>query len=200
MNRGTGNRRSGQMHGPTTAQLAQRMRGLERRLTGFKTIPRDNPPAFVALPWNSFTYEVTNESGQAGASQIITVQEILAQLATRCALATTPPEVANVRVKVQSCQVWCTVAGALVQPDIETTFYELSGEAAAASQQARSIQRDLGTLNKPAKVGYVYPSADRREIIADDLAALKVVSTVVVPAGARVTARVQVLWQSSFES
>lgn len=197
MTRGTRRARGGRAP-PSTSQLAMRMRNLEKRLTGYKTIPQDNPPAFVQLPWNSFTFEVTQTGDAPGITQIITIGTILTQIATKCGLSIEPPNVANVRVKVQSAQVWCTVAATLLQPDMEVKFYELSGEPIAANQQARSIQRDLGTLNKPAKVGYVFPNADKREIIGtDDVAALKVLSAEAVAGGSRLTSRVQVLWQSS---
>lgn len=175
-----------------------RINNLERRLTGFKTTPQDNPPAFVQLPWNSFTYERTDTiSDIASPSSTVTVNDVLVQLAARCALAADPPNVANVRVKVQGCQVWMTVGSTLLVPDMEVKFFELSGES-AASQQVRSTQRDLGTLNKPAKAGYQYPSADKREIIAEEGTQLKIVETTAAEAGGNITSRVQVLWQSSF--
>ena len=182
---------------PNNAQLARRLRDMERRMTGYKTVPANNPPAFVQLPWNTFTYEKTQTAGQALAAQVTTVQDILVQIAAKIALATEPPTVANVRVKVQSAQVWCTVADQLIHPDMEVAFYELSGESSATTQQPRSTQRDLGTLNMPAKCGYTYPIADQREIVADDLTLLKVVKATAVQAGSVLTTRVHVLWQSS---
>jgi len=199
MNRNGNRRRQAQNEAPipNNAQLARRMRDMERRMTGYKTVPANNPPAFVQLPWNSFTYEKTQTAGQAGAAQITTVNDILVQIAAKVCLSTEPPTVANVRVKVQSCQVWCTVADTLLHPDMEVTFYELSGESSANQQQPRSTQRDLGTLNMPAKCGYTYPIADSREIIADDLTLLKVAKAQAIQAGSVLTTRVHVLWQSS---
>jgi len=175
-----------------------RINNLERRLTGFKTTPQDNPPAFVQLPWNSFTFERTDTlTDPKQLVSVITVQDIIIQIAAKCGLATTPPDVANVRVKVQGCQVWMTVGSTLLVPDMEVRFFELSGET-ASGQQVRSTQRDLGTLNKPAKVGYQFPSADKREIIAEGGVQLKVVQTTAAEAGGNITSRIQVLWQSSF--
>jgi len=190
-------RRGGFGAPPSTAQLSMRINGLERRLTGFKTTPQDNPPAFVQLPWNSFTYERTDTISDPNLlTSTVTVQDIIIQIANKCALSTNPPTVANVRVKVQGCQVWMTVGATLLVPDMEVRFFELSGET-AANQQVRSTQRDLGTLNRPAKVGYQFPSADRREVIAEAAVQLKVVETTAVEVGGNITSRVQVLWQSS---
>lgn len=180
----------------TAEQVSTRVTMLERRLNGHKTIPQDNPPAYVSLPWNNFTYEKTQEAGQALAAQVTTVNDILVQLAARCGLSTSPPDVADVRVKVQSCQVWGTVGGTLLVPEIAVEFFELSGET-AANQRPRNTQRDVGTLNKPAKVGYTFPLADRKEVVADDLTLLKVASAIAIYAGTNLTTRIQVLWQSS---
>merc|ERR1712100_479765 len=170
---------------------------MERRLTGRKTVPQDNPPAYVALPWNSFTYEKTWEAGQAGAIQSTTVQEIISQIVARVCLADTPPRVADVRLKVLSCQTWGTVGATLLVPELLAEFFELSGES-TTTQRPRSSQRDIGTLNKPAKAGYVYPVADQREIVADENVLLRVADVTAVYQGMNLTTRVQVLWQSSF--
>lgn len=180
------------------AKLASRITNLEHKLTGRKTVPHDNPPAYVALPWNSFTYERTQEAGQAGAVQSTTVQDVLAQIVARCGLADTPPRVADVRVKVLSCQVWGTVGGTLLVPELLAEFFELSGET-TTTQRPRSSQRDIGTLNKPAKAGYIYPISDQREIVADDNVALRVADVTAVYQGMNLTTRVQVLWQSSLQ-
>jgi len=189
--------RGGGARAPTTSQLHLQIKNMERRLTGYKTTPSENPTAFVQLPWNSFTFERTNVTVADFATETVTVNDILVQLAAKCGLAATPPTVAIVRVKVQSAQVWCTVASTLLQPDIQVAFFELSGEATPTAQQPRSTQRDLGTLNKPARCGYSFPSADKREIISEAATLLKVVSTDAVTSGSAITTRVQVLWQSS---
>lgn len=181
------------------ARLANRITTLEHKLNGRKTVPQDNPPAYVALPWNSFTYEKTQEAAQAEVVQSTTVQDILAQIVTRCGLADTPPRVADVRIKVLSCQTWGTVGGTLLVPEILAEFFELSGET-ITTQRPRSSQRDIGTLNKPAKAGYVYPIQDQREIVADDNVALRVADVTAVYQGMNLTTRVQVLWQSSIST
>jgi len=180
------------------ARLASRLTNLEHKLNGRKTIPQDNPPAYVALPWNSFTYEKTQEAGQANAVQSTTVQDVLAQVVARCGLADAPPRVADVRVKILSCQTWGTVGSTLLVPEILSEFFELSGET-VTTQRPRSSQRDIGTLNKPAKAGYVFPVQDQREIVADDNVALRVADVTAVYQGMNLTTRIQILWQSSIQ-
>ena len=178
----------------TNAQVVQRLTNLEHRLTGHKTIPQDNPPAYVALPWNSFTYEKTQIAGSAGADQVTTIAEIQVQLFARCGLQGQPTP-ANVSVKVQSAQVWGSAGQTLMAPEISTKFFELSGES-PTSQAARSQQRDVGTLTKPAKTGYAFPVSDRKEITGDQ-PTLKVVEAIAIYEGMYMTTRVQILWQAS---
>jgi len=178
------------------ARLANRITTLEHKLSGRKTVPQDNPPPYVALPWNNFTYEKTQEAGQAGAVQSTTVQSIFAQLVSRVMLSDTEPNIADVRVKVLGCQVWGTVGGTLLVPEILAEFFELNGES-ATSQRPRSSQRDIGTLNKPAKAGYVFPIQDQREIVAGENVNVRVADVTAIYQGMNLTTRVQVLWQSS---
>jgi len=178
------------------ARLANRIRTLEHKLSGRKTVPQDNPPAYVSVPWNNFTYEKTQEAGQAGAVQSTTVQSIFAQIVARCGVSDTEPNIADVRCKVLSCQVWGTVGGTLLVPELKAEFFELSGES-VTSQRPRSTQRDIGTLNKPAKAGYVYPMQDQREIVAGENVNVRVADVTAVYQGMNLTTRVQVLWQAS---
>lgn len=185
-------RNSNRGHRRTQSMIVdQRIRQLERRLTGHKTTPALNPPAFVQRPWNSWTFEQLDTTTTDLQGSTVTVATILAQIRARLALT----EQSDIRIKVQSSQVWCTASG-LVYPDLEATFYELSGEV-AAEQFPRSTQRDKGTLNAPARCGYSYPSADRRDILGTPNAALSVVTGVATEAGSNITFRVQVLWQTS---
>jgi len=172
--------------------LDQRFRNLERRLTGHKTVPATNPPAFVQLPWNSWTFERTDSTTSDLQGINITVGDVLTQIRSRLQLA----DSADIRIKVQSSQIWCTAAG-LVYPDLEATFYELLGETTANQQNPRSTQRDKGTLNMPARCGYMYPSADKREIVGSPQSGLIISNGVATSTGSELTFRIQVLWQSS---
>jgi hypothetical protein len=170
----------------------QRFKELERRLTGHKTVPAPNPPAFVQLPWNSWTFERldTTTADLQGAS--ITVSDVITQIRGKLLLT----EGSDIRIKVQSAQIWCTASG-LIYPDLEATFYELVGETTASNQYPRSTQRDKGTLNMPARTGYTYPSADKREVLGSPQGALIISTGVASELGSNITFRVQVLWQTS---
>merc|ERR1712006_23258 len=97
---------------------------------------------------------------------------------------------ADIRIKVQSAQIWCT-ASTLVYPDLEATFYELVGESTSTNQYPRSTQ------NMPARCGYNYPSADKREVLGAPESGLIVSTGVATDTGSNLTFRVHVLWQSS---
>lgn len=170
----------------------QRFRELERRLTGHKTVPAINPPAFVQLPWNSWTFERTETTSSDLQGFNITVNDVLGQIKSRLLLG----DGADVRIKVQACQIWVTASGLLL-PDLEATFYELVGQSTPTNQYPRSTQRDIGTLNMPARCGYQYPSADKREVLGAPDSGLIISNGVATSSGSNLTFRVQVLWQAS---
>jgi len=171
----------------------QAVRNLERRITGHRTVPANNPPPFVERPWNSWTFERMDNTTGVLQGFNITVGDIINQIRGKCAIA---EEGNQILIKIQSCQVWCTASN-LIVPDISVTFYEIAGETLSIDQNARSSQRDKGTLNMPAKCGYVYPSSDRKDILNGARANLLVVNAVATELGSNITFRVQVLWQSS---
>lgn len=175
------------------SRAMQAVRNLERRMTGHRTVPANNPPAFVERPWNSWTFERLD--GTTGDLQgiNITVGDIISQIRSKCAIAEGNTQIL---VKIQSSQVWCT-ASTLIVPDMSVTFYELAGETSSTEQNVRSAQRDKGTLNMPAKCGYVYPASDRKDILGSSRAGLLICNAVATATGSNLTFRVQVLWQSS---
>ena len=178
---------------PTEMQLSRRFNALEKRLTGSKTVPAMNPPAFVQLPWNSWTFERLDTTTSDFEKVTITVNDIIEQIRGRLQFKAVTD--CNIRIKVQSAQIWVT-ASSLVYPDLEASFFELSGES-SSTQQPRSSQRDKGTLNLPARCGYMFPSSDRREILSVDDAALLVMTGTPLTTGSNITLRCQVLWQAS---
>lgn len=185
----------GRNNGPQHVTTA--IRQLERRLTGHKTVPANNPPAYVQRPWNSWTFERTEITTADLQGYSITVGDIINQIRAKCNIAADNQGVANqILIKVQSSQIWCTASG-LILPDVDAAFYELSGEKVATAQNERSSQRDKGTLNMPAKVGYMYPNADRKDIFGPAEAALLVCNAIATESGSNLIFRVQVLWQSS---
>lgn len=182
------NKRS--VRGPQPNSLA--MKAIERRFNGYKTSPAPNPPTFVKLPWNSFTYEkVTTASPNT-----VRVTDVLSQLAQTCGLIIGGASGnADIRIKVQSAQVWATGTTATTVPALSVNFNEMSIGSAIGNQYPRSTQSDRGTTLMPAKAGYTYPNSDRKQILgATDGDQIIVAAT--VGATTSCTARVQVLWNS----
>lgn len=190
--RGQGRRGARNPNTGRNSAVHQQIKALERRLTGHKTVPAANPPSFVQVPWNSWTFEREEQTTTDLQGFNITVADVINQIKGRLGFS----DGADVRIKVQSGQIWCT-ASTLIYPDIEGAFYELAGEVSSLRQSVRSTQRDKGTLNMPARVGYAYPSADRREILGSDDAGLIIANGVASQAESRVTFRLQVLWNSN---
>lgn len=172
------------------------LRALRRDLTGHKTVPPPIPTTFVQLPWNNWTFERASASQASGSFTEITVQDVIDQIVNRIGIKDTDPK-AQVRIKVQSAQAYVTADG-LTYPDVETEFYELAGQTTGVVQYPRSIQRDKGTLNMPARTGFTYSLADRREILGAPEGTLKVLkATDSSGQGSTVTVRVHVLWCST---
>jgi len=155
-------------------------------------VPSPVPRAFVQIPWNSWTYEFSEDVPAASANTplTVTVTKILQNLTDNIGLDST----ASIRVKVLSAQVWVTASG-LQYPSLTADFYEINGNTANAAS-IRSTQSDKGTLNMPARAGYVYPVSDSRDVLNTGDGGLRVVVVPVGSEGAKCTIRVQILWQS----
>jgi len=166
------------------------MKSIERRINGYRTNPAPNPPTFVKIPWNSFTYErVTTAS-----PNVVSVNDVLSQLAQVCGLVySTPSGNADIRIKVQSAQVWATGTTATSVPTLSVNFNEMT--TGSATQYPRSTQSDRGTTLMPAKAGYTYPNSDRKQILGGADAGQTVVAAS-VGASTSCTVRVQLLWNS----
>lgn len=182
--------RGGATH--NTARLHQEMQALKNSINGRKTTPSAVPRAFVQIPWNSWTFERTNTTNADLVEEFVTINDIATQLRNKIGLDTT----ADLRIKIHSAQIWATVSSTLLQPDLTCRFYEINGESSNAPP--RCEKRDLGTLNMPAKCGYIYPSTDQREIIRPgDSGSARVCSGAAVTQGTAITTRVQILWQQT---
>lgn len=164
-------------------------------MLGHKIVPTANPPVYVERPWNSYTFQRTDTTTGDLEAVEINVGDIVTNLRGRLNINPVGQgDVGNeISLKIQEARVWCTAPG-LVLPDLETTFYEISYNG---SQSARHTQRDQGTLNMPAKVGYAWPIADSKEVLGSgDLTKLVCVSRA-TDTGSAVTHRVHILWRSS---
>jgi len=174
------------------APMRAQVRRLKHDIMGHEIKPPQDPTSFVELPWNSWTYERTDTTASADSGDNVTVKNIIDQLRARVGLSST----AVVRIKVQSARIWCTAVGpTFAHPDMRGIFYEVNGQGTSAT--ARSTQRDIGTLNAPARVGYQYPIDDRKEVLTSVDDATLIAGYVVVGSGSEVSSRVQILWQST---
>jgi hypothetical protein len=155
-----------------------------------------NPPAYVQRPWNAWTFQRTDVTTAAFETTSITVGSIIDQIRGRCNINTTGSgDIGNqISLRIQMAQVWVTAAG-LILPDLECQFFELNPND--SSQQIRYTQRDVGTLNSPAKCGYRYPANDTKEVLSDGDSTLSVVATTAAATGSDITHRIKVLWRSS---
>eukprot|EP01084_Bolivina_argentea_P112399 200458_1 len=172
----------------TPAASRQELQNLRNQTFGIKYVPKPDPPTFVEKPWNSWTFNRTYVTSAGSESVPITVADVITQISTKLSVSAD-----RLVVKIQRAAVWCTAASTLLLPDISVSFYEVS-EKTVAPQMARSEQRDLGTLNRPAKCGYIYPMADQKEIIYKAEDQLLVLNAVADTSGSLVTCRVHVLW------
>lgn len=176
----------------SSATAVAMVRRLEHRVSGHRIVPSAHPTTFVERPWNSWTFERTGVTTEGALSEVIRVEDIIAQIRAKCAIA----EAGNqILVKVLSASGWVTAAG-LIYPDLQAVFYELSS-ASTSSQSIRSLQRDKGTLNMPAKAGYMFPMSDQKEILSNNDANTTIFSCIAGSAGSIITSRVHLLWQSS---
>lgn len=159
---------------------------------GSKMVPSPVPRAFVQIPWNSWTYELSEDIPAASANTplTVTVTKLIQNLTDNVGL----DQSASIRVKVQSAQVWVTASG-LQYPSLTADFYEINGNTANAAS-IRSTQSDKGTLNMPARAGYVYPVSDSRDVLNTGDGGLRVVVLSGGSEGSKCTIRVQLLWQS----
>jgi hypothetical protein len=151
---------------------------------------------YVQRPWNSWTFQRTDFTTADFEGVTITVKDIQDQIRGRCNINTvgSTGNANQISLRVTSAHVWVT-ASSLILPDMETTFFELNPND--TNQSIRYTQRDVGTLNMPAKCGYSYPLNDSKEVLASNDEALNVVLTTPNATGSQVTHRIHVLWRSS---
>lgn len=173
------------------------IRAAQHRDAGKKLVPALRPPQIVRLPWNSYTFSATYATSSTVSSITITVGNIREQIISRMGFTGFSGKIS---LKVNSAYAWNTaIGGTLTQPSMEGLFWELSTDS-GGSYSVRSEQYDHGTLNIPARVGYLYPLSDRKEVHTTTNDA-HVVARFVVPistnGSGNVTVRINVLWNSA---
>lgn len=167
-------------------------------MMGHKINPAIDPPAFVDRPWNDWTFSRSDVTLAAQQVDQVTVGDIINQIRARCNIAAVGDTASDnyIQLRIKRAQVWCTVADTLLQPDLDVNFYELSGDNKVVRKQIR----DLGTLNRPAKVGYQYPVTDSQDVLDNDNASNIILQSVAVSTGSVITSRVSLLWRSGYQS
>lgn len=191
-------RRTASRPGGAVARLNQKLQNLKVSTNGTKFTPAPNPPDFVEIPWNSYTFERTYANDQDQQTVVTTVSDMITQIRNRLNISETGvAETGNViKLRILDFQAWAT---AKIQstgiPDLKMRVYELNPSDALT---ARTTLRDIGTLNMPAKLGYRFPTVDSRQILSDADAAVNVASTQAEASGTSVTIRAHVLWKSTF--
>jgi len=174
---------------PTSVSLARRLASQENRMMGTRTRPPQIPRTFIQYPWNSWTYESVFTTTSQIDKFSVTIQELMSDLTGKLGLDSTT----GLRLKIQSSQVWCT-ASSLVYPSLSADFYEINGNTANAAS-VRSTQVDKGTLNVPARAGYLFPVSDTKDVLNDGDTSLNVVAAKADVTGSVLTFRVHFLWQ-----
>jgi hypothetical protein len=183
---------------PGVSSSKRQIAALRDEMMGHKLKPAIDPPTFVERPWNDWTFSRTNSTNASFEVSTITVGDIIDQIRARCNINAVGANSSDnyIQLRIQRAQVWCTVAETLLQPDLAVSFFELSGDNKVVRQQLR----DLGTLNRPAKVGYQYPVTDSQDVLDNDNAGNIVLQSTATSTGSVVTYRVKLLWRSGYQS
>lgn len=185
--------RRGRGRGRNATSTRNIVRAAQKRDAGKKLVPAMRPPQIVRLPWNAYCYSATYST--ASSTQItVSIGSIRGQIIARMGLTGAPGQIS---IKVNTAYAWnVATGGSFAQPSLEGLFWELCTDS-GGSYSVRSEQYDHGTLNVPARVGYLYPLSDRKEIHTSDNDS-HVVAKFVVPSSTGgngvITVRVNVLW------
>jgi hypothetical protein len=175
---------------------------MQQGIKGHTYRPRPDPPPFVTVPWNSWTYTVKGTITAAGSPVVVTpytttVQQISKQIADAVGISTVFPV-----FKVLRATAWITAnqPNGLITPTGTAAFYELAGYA-NTDKSKREVVSDQGTLNMPACFGYVYPNVDQKEILdaaTEPSQPVMATTTSGLAAGdsIEVEHRIQVLWKA----
>jgi hypothetical protein len=172
-----------------------RVTNLNHQLRGSKFIPPPYPRTFTAVPWNSFTCEFEQAVTGASSSELeIDVSAVRQVMQTKVGTG-------SLKLKVVRYEAWCTADG-LSYPTLKASFFDL-GDQDTLIPEARSQQSDRGTLNMPAKVGFLPPMTDQKKVLGVNDTDIKLctVNSGGAESGMVLLVRVHVLWkyaQASF--
>jgi len=181
-----GNRGKGRRNGPQQNMMAK-VTNLNSQLRGTKFNPPPQPRSYTAIPWNSLTIEIEQPVEDAASAELV-ISASTVSTAIQAVVGSIP------KFKVQRYECWSTANG-LSYPTLKAEFYDLSDQAIGALEP-RSQQSDRGTLNMPAKVGFLPPMTDQKRVLSSTDAAtvLAKFTTGDAISGQTLLSRVHVLW------
>jgi hypothetical protein len=164
-----------------------RITNLNSQLRGTKFTPPPQPRSYTAIPWNSLTIEIEQAVEDAASSELV-VDANAVSAAIQLVTGSIP------KFKVQRYEGWCT-ATALSYPTLKAEFYDVvDQDPATGVKEPRSQQSDRGTLNMPAKVGFLPPMSDQKRVLSGSTQELCRFSTGGALTGMTLLSRVHVLW------
>jgi len=181
-----GNKAKGRQNNSQRNMMA-RVSNLNTQLRGTKFNPPPQPRPFTAIPWNSLTVEIEQPVEDAATAELVLTAASVST-AIQAKVGSIP------KFKVQRYECWSTASG-LSYPTLKAEFYDLSDQAVGALEP-RSQQSDRGTLNMPAKVGFLPPMTDQKRILSstDGATVLAKFNTGEAVTGLTLLSRVHVLW------
>ena len=163
-----------------------RISNLNNQLRGTKFVPPPVPRPFTAVPWNTLTVEIEQEVTSGTLALNLSVSDIMTKVQEISGVA--------VKIKVSRAEVWCTATN-LSYPTLKTVFYDLDQIPAGTPAEPRSQQSDRGTLNMPARSGFLWPMSDQKLVLGADETDFKVLDASGVGTGSVLLVRVHVVWQ-----
>jgi len=157
-------KRGGQGRGNVSRTVNAAIRREARHDAGQSFTPSVLPPDFARVPWHPFTFSATFAGdGQDGTISATTIRSTVIGI---CGISNT----GRVEMKIDRARVWNISKGGtdgFSMPNLVTKFYELTPND-SGTQAVRCYRNDHGTLNMPARTGYVWPLRDRSEVLTSD--------------------------------
>lgn len=184
---GKGNRGRARASAPQR-NVQARVTNLNHQLRGTKFTPAPYPRSFTAVPWNSLTIEIEQPVVDEGSAELeVTVSRIRTEIQAK--VGSIP------KFKCTRVESWCTADG-LSYPTLKAEFFDLVDQD-PINPEARSQQSDRGTLNMPAKIGFLYPMTDQKRVLSGPDTDIKLfkVGTGGATDGMVLLVRVHVLWK-----
>lgn len=182
-----GNR--GRARAPAPRPVQARVTNLNHQLRGTKFTPAPHPRPYTAVPWNSLTVEFEQKVVSAETNEIdVTVNDVRSAIEEK--VGSIP------KFKVIRAEGWCTANG-LSYPTLKAEFFDLVDQD-PINPEARSQQSDRGTLNMPAKTGFLWPMTDQKRVLSGPDTAVrlfKVTNGTNNDSGMVLLVRLHVLWK-----